>query len=159
VSYSLDIPADITLSMRDGARDASISAARTFGFGGSTWDYAEPLGSGTQPKVLTSVGTVQALAFRQRPGGLAAAAGGTPVLADIWRLIILDGTVKPGGVIVSQSDSDYAFELKSIEPWYQYRRAELFRRSAPAGVVGGSTRVTWSGATRVTHDGETRVTA
>lgn len=159
MTYSLDIPADIIASMRDGARDATISAARTFGFGGSTWDYAEPLGSGTQPKVLTSVGAVQALAFRQRPGGMAPAAGGTPVLADVWRLIVLEGTVKPGGVIVSQSDRDYAFELKSIEPWYQYKRAELLRRSAPGGVPSGTVRTTWTGATRTTQTGATRTTA
>jgi hypothetical protein len=138
VSYSLDLPADLIASMRDTARDASISAARTFGLGGSTWDYAEPAGTGTGPKVLTSVGTVQALAFRQRPGSLAAAAGGTPVLADVWRLIILDVTLSPGRVIISQTDSDYRFGIASVEPWYEYRRAELERARGPFTVISAT---------------------
>lgn len=136
MSYSLDLPADLIASLRDGARDASISAARTFGFGGSTWDYAEPTGTGTEPKVLTAIGSVQALAFRQKPGPLAGAAGGTPILADVWRLIVLEGTVKPGGVIVSQSDPRYMFGIDSIEPWYDYRRAELARLRGAVTISG-----------------------
>jgi len=128
VSYSLDIPADVIASMRDGARDASISAARAFGFGGSTWDVDRPSGIGTGPRTLTSVGTVHALAFRQKPGTAAPAAGGTPLLADVWRLIVLEGSLRPGDVVVSQSDPRYGFAVGAMEPWYDYFRCELERR-------------------------------
>ena len=128
VSYSLDLPADEMQSLRDSARDADISAARTFGFGGSTWDAGLPSGQGTGPRVLTSAGEVHALAFRQKPGLTAPAAGGTPVLADVWRMIVLDGEVTPGMVLTSVADARYTFGVASIEPWYDYFRCELERR-------------------------------
>ena len=128
MSYSLDLPADLIASMRDQARDASISAARTFGFGGSTWDADVPSGTGTGPRVLTSSSEVHALAFRQRPGVTARSAGGTPVLDDVWRMIVLSGTVVPGMVLTSQADDRYQFGVASIEPWFNYFRAELERR-------------------------------
>jgi len=136
VSYSLDMDADLIASMRDQARDASISAARTFGFGGSTWDVGRPSGIGTGPRTLTSVGHIAALAFRQRPGVTEMAAGGTPVLADVWRLIVLEGTPRPGDVIVSQSDARYAFDIGTIEPWYDYKRAELTRLRGAVTLTG-----------------------
>lgn len=127
MSTSLDIPADLITELRDSAKDATISAARTFGFGGSTWDVGRPSGIGTGPRSLTSVGTVMALAFRQRPGVTAPIGGGTPVLADAWRLIVLTGGVHPGDVIVSQADPRYGFDVGTIEPWYDYKRCELLR--------------------------------
>lgn len=128
MSYSLDLPADVIASMRDQARDADISAARTFGFGGSTWDAEIPSGQGTGPRTLTSAGVVHALAFRQKPGQVAHSAGGTPVLDDIWRMIILDGDVVPGMELTSQADPRYKVGIASVEPWYEYFRAELERR-------------------------------
>lgn len=127
MSYSLDLPADIIAGMRDSARDADISAARTFGFGGSTWDAEVPSGQGTGPRTLTPAGTVHALAFRQKPGQVAPVTGGTPVLDDIWRMIILGGDVAPGMVLTSQSDSRYKVGIASVEIWYDYFRAELER--------------------------------
>lgn len=128
MSYSLDLPADLIASMRDQARDAGVSAARTFGFGGSNWDAEVPSGTGTGPRVLTDAGQVAALAFRQKPGVTAAAAGGTPVLDDVWRMIVLTGNVTPGMVLTSTADARYSFDVASIEPWYEYFRAELERR-------------------------------
>lgn len=136
MSYSLDIPADLIASMQDTARDASVSAARTFGFGGSTWDTGRPSGIGTGARTLTSVGQVAALAFRQKPGTPAAAAGGTPILADVWRLIVLQGALRPGDVIISQSDPRYGFDVGSIEPWYDYKRAELTRLRSAVTIPG-----------------------
>lgn len=132
--YSLDLPADVIASIRDRARDADISAARTFGFGGSNWDVERPIGVGMGVRTLTDAGSIHALAWRQRPGSLTAAAGSTPVLDDTWRLIVLDdtgamsGTLLPGDVITSAADSDYVFGIASLEPWYEYRRAELERK-------------------------------
>lgn len=128
MTYSLDMPADLIASLRDAARDADISAARTFGFGGSTWNADTPSGTGTGPRTLTPVGQVYGLAFRQRPGPLSPTGAGTPVLADQWRFIALSGTVTPGMVLTSTVDSRYQFGVASIEPWYEYRRAELERR-------------------------------
>lgn len=128
MSYSLDLPADLIASMRDAARDADISAARTFGFGGSTWDAEVPSGTGTGPRVLTPAGRIHGLVFRQQPGQTAPTGGGTPILADVWRLILLDGELRPGMVITSTTDSRYAFGIGTIEPWYEYFRCELERR-------------------------------
>lgn len=127
MSYSLDLPADQIGSMRDQARDADISTARTFGFGGSNWDAEIPSGQGTGPRTLTPAGTVHGLAFRQQPGVVAPSAGGTPVLADVWRMIVLDGDVRPGMVLTSRDDPRYVVGIASIEPWYEYFRAELGR--------------------------------
>lgn len=161
VSYSLDIPADLIASLRDSARDATISAARTFGFGGSTWDYAEPTtgATATGPKTLTAMGTVQALAFRQKPGVAGPAAGTTPILQDVWRLIILEGTVRPGGVIVSQDDDRYRFSIGTIEPWYEYRRSELERLRGAITITSATVnaRVTVGGDRRITIGGNVRV--
>jgi len=129
VTFSLDLPADVIAAMRDDARDASISAARTFGFGGSTWDVDRPSGIGTGARSLArQAGALHALAFRQRPGGLGAVAGGTPALADTWRMIVLAGDLLPGDVVTSQADARYVFGVASLEPWYDYLRAELERR-------------------------------
>lgn len=128
MTYSLDLPPDTIASIRDQARDASISAARMFGFGGSSWDAAIPSGQGTGPRTLTGAGVVQGLAFRQRPGQTAPSAGGTPILNDVWRMIVFDGDVRPGMVLTSQADPRYVVEIASVEPWYDYFRAELERR-------------------------------
>jgi hypothetical protein len=126
-SFSLDLPSDLIADMRAQARDADISAARTFGFGGAYWDAAVPSGTGTGTRVLTPVGTVQALAFRQKPGQTAPSGGGTPLLDDVWRLIVLDGAVRPGMVLTSQDDPRYVFDVGTIEPWYDYSRCALER--------------------------------
>lgn len=128
MSYSLDLPADMIASMRDAARDANISAARTFGFGGSTWDAEAPSGTGTGPRVLTPAGQVHGLAFRQKPGQTTPTGGGTPILADVWRFILLGGDLRPGMVITSQTDDRYVFGIGTIEPWFEYFRCELERR-------------------------------
>lgn len=137
VSYSLDIPADLIASLRESAKDATISAARTFGFGGSTWDAGRPSGIGTGPRALTSVGTVMALAFRQRPGTTTPVGGGTPVLDDTWRLIVLEGALRPGDVLVSQSDPRYGFDVGTVEPWYEYKRCELLRLRGTVTIGAG----------------------
>lgn len=128
MTLSLDLPPDMQATIRDYAKDANIAAARLYGFGGSIWDAERPSGTGTAAKVLTEIDDVHVLAFRQRPGYLAGVAGGTPALNDIWRAIVLDGDLQPGDVITSQVDDDYCFGVASIEPWYDYQRAELERR-------------------------------
>jgi hypothetical protein len=55
-------------------------------------------------------------------------AGGTPVLDDIWRYILLSGSVLPGDVVTSSADSRYAFGVASSEPWFDYIRGDLERR-------------------------------
>ncbi len=126
--YSLDLPLDVIAQLRDAARDADISAARAFGFGGSNWGVERPSGVGTGARSLVDQGTIHALAFRQRPGGLGVVAGGTPALADTWRMIVLAGDVLPGDVVTSEADDDYVFGVASLESWYEYTRAELERR-------------------------------
>lgn len=153
MSYSLDIPADLISELRDSARDASISAARTFGFGGSTWDVGRPSGIGTGPRTLTSVGAVMALAFRQKPGVTAPVGGGTPVLADIWRLIVLEGALHPGDVIVSQADPRYGFDVGTIEPWYDYKRSELLRLRGAVAIAGADGQVLLDDAGQPLLDG------
>ena len=123
-----DLPPTMRDAMRNAARDATISAARTFGFGGDTWTVQRPTGAGVGPKTMVSQSNVTALAFRQRPGGLAQALAGTPVLDDVWRLIVLAGALQPGDVITSVADVSYRFAVASIEPWFDYARCELERQ-------------------------------
>lgn len=140
---SLDLPAESEALTRDAARAATLAAARVFGFGGDVWAISRPSGTGPAARSLVLLGHVAGLVFRQRPGPLAPAAGGTPVLADLWRAILDTGAIldedeadtglaaRPGDVIVSAADSDYAFGLASLEPWYsdgEYKRCELERR-------------------------------
>ena len=122
-----DLPPAMREAMRDAARDATISAARTFGFGGDTWSVQRPTGAGVGPKTMIAQPSVTALAFRQRPGGLAAALAGTPVLDDVWRLIVLAGTLQPNDVLTSVSEPMYKVTIASVEPWYEYQRCELER--------------------------------
>jgi hypothetical protein len=122
-----DLPEEMREAMRDAARDATISIARTFGFGGEAWTVERPTGAGVAAKTLTAQPNVTALAFRQRPGALAAAVAGTPVLADVWRLILLAGELLPGDVITSVADATYRFSIGDMEPWYEYTRCELER--------------------------------
>jgi hypothetical protein len=128
MTYSLDLPTDVIAGMRNLARDADISAARTFGFGGPDWDASVPSGQGTGARTLTPAGTIHGLAFRQKPGVQEGVAGGTPVLDDVWRMIVLDGELRPGMVLTSQADSRYQFSIGTIEPWYEYFKCELERR-------------------------------
>ena len=140
---SLDLPAESEALTRDAARAATLAAARAFGFGGDVWTISRPSGTGPGARTLQPLGHVAGLVFRQRPGPLAPAAGGTPVLADLWRAILETGDIldadeadtgldaRPGDVIGSQEDSDYAFGIASLEPWYsdgEYKRGELERR-------------------------------
>lgn len=140
---SLDLPAESEALTRDAARAATLAAARAFGFGGAVWDISRPSGTGPAARTLVPLGHVTGLVFRQRPGPLSPAAGGTPILADLWRAILETGDIldadaddtgldaRPGDVIVSQADSAYTFGLASLEPWYDdgdYKRAELERR-------------------------------
>lgn len=125
---SLDLPPETIAAMRTMARDATIEAARAFGFGGEAWAVSVPSGSGVGPKTLVASDAIQALAFRQRPGYLGPAAGDTPVLGDIWRMIVVSGSVTPGAVVTSVEDARYRFGIASTEPWYDdYIRCELER--------------------------------
>ena len=130
-----DLPAQTIEAMRDAAKAANIAAARAFGFGGEVWTVARPEGEGVAPKVLTAQGTTVLLAFRQRPGGQAAAAGGTPVLADVWRYIHLSPAsgeaLLVGDVIVSETDDAYMFAIANAEPWFDYVRGDLERVRGP----------------------------
>jgi hypothetical protein len=140
---SLDLPPESEALTRDAARAATLAAARAFGLGGDTWLISRPSGTGPAARTLTPLGHVAGLVFRQRPGPLAPAGGGTPVLADLWRAILDTGDIldadeddtgldaRPGDVITSQADSAYTFGLASLEPWYadgEYKRCELERR-------------------------------
>jgi hypothetical protein len=140
---SLDLPATAEALTRDAARAATLAAARAFGFGGDVWDVSRPSGTGPAARTLVSLGHVAGLVFRQRPGGLAPAAGGTAVLADIWRAILTTGDIldagevdtgldaRPGDVLTSQADDSYTLGIASLEPWYadgEYKRCELERR-------------------------------
>lgn len=135
-----DLPADTIQFMRDTARDANLAAARNFGHGGEVWTVARPEGEGVAPKVLTAQGETRLLAFRQRPGQQGAAAGGTPVLADVWRYIHLSPAsgeaLAVGDVIVSEADSGYMFSIANAEPWYEYVRGDLERIRGPIEIAG-----------------------
>lgn len=122
-----DLPVETQEAMRDAARDANIAAARTFGFGGEAWTVERASGVGVGPKTTTAEPNVTALAFRQRPGGQGVAVAGTPVLADVWRLILLAGELEPNDKITSVADPAYQFTIGTMEPWYEYMRCELER--------------------------------
>lgn len=111
----LELLDDATIgAMRDAARDAAIAAAKAFGFGGASW---------TAP----ASGTLTAYAYRQRPGVVALAAPGAAVLDDIWRMIVVSGTVYAGDVLTSVADGR-SVTVKSVELWYDYQRCELERQ-------------------------------
>ena len=115
-------------SMQGAAKQAAIDAASAFGFGGLRWTVQRPSGTGTGTRTLTTVADVTLLAFRQQPGSIAPDMAGAPVLADVWRYILLAGTLKPGDVIISRESAAYTFGIASSEPWYDYRRGDLERR-------------------------------
>lgn len=105
---------DATISsMQDAARDATIAAAKAFGFGGADW---------TTP----ASGTLTGYAYRQRPGAVGLAPPGAVVLDDIWRMIVISGTVYAGDVLESVADGRQV-TVKSVELWYDYQRCELER--------------------------------
>ena len=122
-----DLPAATASGMRLAARDAGLAAARAFGFGGERWAVQRPSGVGVGARTLVDRPEVRALAFRQAPGPLAPATAGTPVLADVWRLLLVSGELRPGDVIASVAPSGYAFAVADAEPWYDYVRFELTR--------------------------------
>jgi hypothetical protein len=115
-------------ALREYARAATLAAARTFGFGGDTWSLSRPSGTGVAARSLVASSQITALAFRQRPGALGVVATATPALADIWRMIVISGAVLPGDVVTSTGSPSYTFGVSTIEPWYEYTRAELERR-------------------------------
>ena len=125
--FSLDLPLETIGTMQNLARDASISAARTFGFGGSNWSVQRPSGVGLGARTLVTVADIHGLAYLQRPSPLARLET-TETLDDDWKLILFDGTLKAQDVITSASDSTYTFTVISVEPWYDYDRATLTRR-------------------------------
>jgi hypothetical protein len=128
MNLNFDMPADTIAGMRDAARDASIALARTFGFGGSQWYVDRPSGGGIAARLpVRQEGTVQALAFRQRPSALALSQAGQPTGDEIWRVIILDlaSDVQMGDTLTSVADTGYQIQVDSLERWYDYRRGEV----------------------------------
>ena len=135
--HDLILPTDMIDAMRDAARDATIASARAFGFGGSTWVVERPSGSGTAARLPVRLpGTVQALAFRQRPsvlvgpGGKSPTGGAIGVADEVWRVIVLDDgdlqDVQVDDTLISTDPSgEYRVRIDSIERWYDYRRCEV----------------------------------
>lgn len=127
--FDLRLPAELTAEIRAAAQDATIAAARAFGFGGSSWWVDRPSGSGTDTRVPVRQPTpVQALCFRQKPSSLAATATGDPAGDELWRVIVLDQEtdIQPGDVLTSEVPSGgYAVRVDSLERWYDYARGEV----------------------------------
>jgi hypothetical protein len=119
---------EMRADMRAAAKQADLDAAYAFGFGGTEWRVARPSGAGPGTRTLVAAADVTLLAFRQKPGPIAPNSGGAPVLADVWRYILLSGTVRPGDVVTSAGDSRYSFGVAATEPWYEYIRGDLERR-------------------------------
>jgi hypothetical protein len=122
------IDSDMRAGLRDAARQADIDAAYAFGFGGTSWHVVRPSGSGTGVRTLVAADDVTLLAFEQQPAPVAPAASGVPILAPVWRYILISGTVQPGDVVTSAADSRYAFGVATTDPWYEYIRGDLERR-------------------------------
>lgn len=130
MSYSLDLPADIIAQMRTAARDADVSAARAFGFGGPNWQVERPSGIGIGERTLTSADNVMGLAFLPKPSPVVADIAAARVLSDDWQFLLLDGLLKAGDVITSVADSRYVFVVQSLEPWYDDTKAILKPRNS-----------------------------
>ncbi len=126
---TLALDANLIDGTRDAARDATIETARAFGFGGSSWDVARPSGGGTAARVLVDQDDpVSALCYRARPSAVVPVAGGTPVLDEQWRVIVLAGDVQAGDVLTSRADAAYTVRVVSLEGWFEYRRGEIEER-------------------------------
>jgi len=126
--YSLDLPLDVIAQIRDAARDADISAARTFGFGGSNWDVDRPSGVGIGSRTRIDVAAVAGLAYLAKPSPVVGDTSQARVLSDQWYFLLLSGTLKNQDVITSVSDTRYVFTVESLEAWYEYERAKLVKR-------------------------------
>ena len=121
----LTLSTELRAEVRDAARDATIAAARAFGFGGSTWQVERPSGAGIGERIRVPVaGTVQALCFRTRPSAAADVAGGAPALDERWEVIVLAGDVQARDVLVSTVDATEV-RVQSLEAWYDYQRGTL----------------------------------
>jgi hypothetical protein len=129
MSADLTIPAETEQAMRDAARDASIAAAKAFGFGGATWTVARWTGDGVTAArtAVTGVSAITGYAYRQEPGPTAPAAPGEPVLADLWRIIIVSGTVQEGDLLTSTTTGEQ-LTISSVESWYGYVRCNVERQ-------------------------------
>lgn len=129
MTLSFDIPPEAVVALRDGARDASIAAAKAYGFGGEAWSVERLVPpSGVGPKTRTSISGVTGYAYRQRPGPVATALAQTRVLADTWHFLLLEGEAQQGDIITSDADAGYQFTLETAEPWYTYTRFQLERQ-------------------------------
>lgn len=116
-----------TLAMRNAARDATISAAKAFGFGGADWSVERWTGDGvTAARVGSGIANITGYAYRQRPGVVALAVVGAPVPDDIWRLIVIDGELEEGDIVTSTATSEQ-LTIMSVESWYDYVRCDVER--------------------------------
>jgi hypothetical protein len=122
-----DIPEATAEAMRDAAREASLAAAKAFGFGGDTWSVSRPAGDGVTTDVtFSAAASVTGYAYRQRPGATGQALPQTAVLNDQWWFILLTGSVQQGDVLTSAEDGRRII-IRTLEPWYEYTRCEIVR--------------------------------
>jgi hypothetical protein len=129
MSADLTISADTEQAMRDASRDATIAAAKAFGFGGGTWSVERWTGDGvtTARTQVTGVPNITGYAYRQKPGLVAPALPGAPVLDDIWRLIVISGTVQVDDMLTSTATGEQ-ITISSVESWYNYTRCNVERQ-------------------------------
>jgi len=121
----LDLSQDQIDMMRASAQQATIQAARSFGFGGDTWHVSRTTGNGvTGAASSASAADVTGYAYRRRPGTLSPAAPTTPTLDDLWGFIVMSGTVEVTDVLVSAADGT-EIRVLSVEPWYSYQRCDV----------------------------------
>ena len=126
MSFAFDIPVALMDSYRLAARDATISMARSFGLGGSTWYVDRPSGSGVTGRVLhRQASPVLALCWRQRPSQLAGTSGGVATGDEDWYTIVLSGDVQPDDVLVSAGSPPLAVRVDNLEEWYSYQRGNV----------------------------------
>lgn len=121
----LDLPAELTTTMREAARAADIAAARAFGFGGEVWDVSVPTGTGPAARTMVPSGSVGGLAYRQAPAVLKGSTAGVLVGGEQWRFILFSGSLQPNAQITSRTTPAYRFTVVSLEPWYDHAQAEL----------------------------------
>lgn len=123
----LNLPTELVADIRASARAATLSAARTFGMGGSTWEVLRAAPSGMAARTLPPSGPdALAYIFRRRPTrAQPAGAGGVPVGAAPWGIVLVSGDVRTGDRLISRADSRMKTTVKSLEPWYDYAQGDV----------------------------------
>lgn len=123
---SLNLPAELVAELRAAARAATLSAAATFGLGGSVWEVLRPAGTGMGARALPPSGPdALCYVFRRRPARAAEAQPGPPVGAAPWGIVVVSGSVEPGDRLVSRAAAALQTTVTSLEPWYEYQQGDV----------------------------------